>query len=364
MRELITNLYYQAETDTVEMTDNKTHTAGTQQSQQNKSKSTGYFNKQKNIRGDIGELGHHVYVYGSKNQGDTYLKTTEAIAEYVGREYNKFMRTLVKMSIETVPTEPDEPTGTVTQYAMEKYKKQLSRYYDQLDKYEEYKAKVFVIIKGQCTLTMKNKVESMKDYASWERDDDVIKLLNALKELAFTTIKVQYDYWMMSMSLKRAMNLTQHGGESLAGYYKRFINTVEVTESQWGQLVPTELAKNENDESISRNKFLACVFLAGVDKKSYGKLINELNNAYLTGQKNYPVTVEGAVTLLSHYMSDNNKKTVETENNGETATSFLQEKIVCHKCGKEGHYANQCSENSDKDREGNVNFSGKLKWYR
>ena len=75
---------------------------------------------------------------------------------------------------------------------------------------------------------------------------------------------------------------------------------VEVTKSQWGQLVPTKLTKNESTELKSRNKFLACMFLAGVERKIYGKLINDLNNAYLTGHKNYPVSVEAAMTMLSH----------------------------------------------------------------
>ena len=45
----------------------------------------------KSLRGDIEELGGNVYTYGRRDQGDYYIKTTEAIAEYVGREYSKEM---------------------------------------------------------------------------------------------------------------------------------------------------------------------------------------------------------------------------------------------------------------------------------
>jgi hypothetical protein len=48
-----------------------------------------------------------------------------------------------------------------------------------------------VIVKGQCTLTMKNKVESLKGYDSIEASDDVIKILKNLKELTFTMHDVQ-----------------------------------------------------------------------------------------------------------------------------------------------------------------------------
>jgi hypothetical protein len=42
---------------------------------------------------------------------------------------------------------------------------------------------------------MKNKVESLKGNDSIEANDDVIKLLNGLKELTFKRHKVQYGYW-------------------------------------------------------------------------------------------------------------------------------------------------------------------------
>jgi hypothetical protein len=54
----------------------------------------------------------------------------------------------------------------------------LKQYYFKKERYEEHKAKIFVIVKGQCTLNMKNKVESLKGCDSIEANDDVIKLLN------------------------------------------------------------------------------------------------------------------------------------------------------------------------------------------
>jgi hypothetical protein len=45
--------------------------------------------------------------------------------------------------------------------------------------------------------------------------------------------------------------------------------------------VPTAAATNETNEKTSRDKFITCVFLAGVDTKKYGRLKTELNNAYV-----------------------------------------------------------------------------------
>jgi hypothetical protein len=151
---------------------------------------------------------------------------------------------------------------------------------------------------------MKNKVESLQGYDSIEANDDVIKLLNGLKELTFKIHAVQYGYWTICQTVRRVLTMRQQDNELLAEYYKRFALCVNVAESQWGTLVPLAAATNETDEKTSRDKFITCVFLAGVDTKKYGRLKTELNNAYVAGQNNYPKTVESAVAMLSHYMSD------------------------------------------------------------
>jgi hypothetical protein len=118
---------------------------------------------------------------------------TEAIADYVGREYSKEMRLLVKNQKENKPKElvmPDREEAELP-FVRRKYKTELKQYYFKKERCEEHKAKILVIAKGQCTLNMKNKVESLKGYDLIEASD-VIKLLNGLKELTFKTQDVQY----------------------------------------------------------------------------------------------------------------------------------------------------------------------------
>ena len=118
--------------------------------------------------------------------------------------------------------------------------------------------------------------------------------------------------------------MKQNDKESLIAFYKRFANTVEVAETQWGLLVPTKIATGGRDKE-ARDKFLACTFLAGVDQKRYGKVVHELNNAFLIGQKNYPTTVENAVTMLSHHMGGKDRSAHRSDEQGKTnETSFAQ----------------------------------------
>jgi hypothetical protein len=66
-------------------------------------------------------------------------------------------------------------------FVMKKYHEtELKQYYFYFKKerYKEHKAKIFVIVKGQCTLNMKNKMESLQGYDLIEANDNVIKLLN------------------------------------------------------------------------------------------------------------------------------------------------------------------------------------------
>jgi hypothetical protein len=87
-----------------------------------------------------------------------------------------------------------------------------------------------VIVKGQCTLDMKNKVEILKDRHLIEANDDSI-------------------------------SKTQQDNELLAESYKRFTSCVDVGESEWGTPVPTAAATNETNDKTSRDKFITCVFL-------------------------------------------------------------------------------------------------------
>ncbi len=241
-------------------------------------------NDKSSLQGNIAELGNNVYQYGTRDQGDRFTRTTEAIADYVGREYSKEMRLLVKNQKENEPKEPVMPDKEEAKspFVMKKYETELKQYYFKKERYEEHKAKIFVIVKGQCTLNMKNKVESLKGYDSIEASDDVIKLLNGLKELTFKTHDVQYGYWTICQTVRKVLTMRQQDNEPLAEYYKRFTSCVDVAESQWGTLVPMAAAtNNETDEKTSRDKFITCIFLAGVDTKKYGKLKTELNNAYM-----------------------------------------------------------------------------------
>jgi mannose-6-phosphate isomerase class I len=111
------------------------------------------------LQGNIAELGNSVYQYETQDQGDRFTRATEAIANYVRREYSKEMRLLVKNQKENEPEEPVMPDKEEAKlpFVMKKYKTELKQYYFKKERYKEHKAKILVIVKGQCTLNMKKK---------------------------------------------------------------------------------------------------------------------------------------------------------------------------------------------------------------
>jgi hypothetical protein len=207
---------------------------------------------------------------------------------------------------------------------------------------------------------VKNKVESLQGYNLIEANDDVIKLLNSLKELTFKTLEVQYGYyWTICQTVRRVLTMRQQDNEPLAEYNKRFASRVDVAESQWGSLVLTAASTNERNEKTTRDKFITCALLAGVDTNKYGSLKTKLNNAYVAGQNNSPKTVESAATMLSHYMNDKGVHMTDEEDEGQMdQKSFMQKhkNVTCFKCGKKGHYANKCP-NGDNHEEASTRSS-------
>jgi hypothetical protein len=150
--------------------------------------STGATEPKKNsLQGNIAELGgNNVYQYGTQDQGDRFTRRTDRGNSWLCW---KRVRLLMKNQKEKEPKEPVMPDKEEAKLplVMKKYATELNYFKKERKKerYQEHKAKLLVILKGQCTLNLNNKVESLEGYDSIEASNDVINLLKALKELTF-----------------------------------------------------------------------------------------------------------------------------------------------------------------------------------
>jgi hypothetical protein len=150
--------------------------------------------------------------------------------------------------------------------------------------------------------------------------------------MAFLTGGEQDPFWTLQIvALKRFATMSQGPTESVVNYHKRFLANVKVLEAQMGEFIPTKLVDGTTaaDKKVAQDKMMSMMMLSGVDKKCYGKLLEDLNNNYLAGMDNYPSDVDSTVTLLSHYQdyqSNGGHNKVDSDGGGGVETSFAQHK--------------------------------------
>jgi hypothetical protein len=317
------------------------------------------------VLGKTKELGEHVYKIGSSDQADTFVCTTEAIADNVGVKYGWAMRVLVKNRTEKVFTKPTRPTaakvttrsqtgtetevlGSVSSVQMADYKAKLDNYHRDTRAYRENKAKVFVVILRQCTVAVMSRLETGGGLTDLEVNLDVIGLLEKLESMAFSTGGVQESFVILVGSLRPLTNL-QQGLQEVAKYYKRFKISADVLGGHWGDFHPTNLAKYGVTKEEAQDRLLACVFLMGANKRQFGSLIEEYNNSYVARTDKYPKLLKATLKLLSNYQDSNLGlgKSLDGKETG-LGASFAQKgkqdlsKIQCHSCKEYGHYASNC----------------------
>ena len=309
--------------------------------------------------GKLSVLKGHLYdVAKPGKQADQYTQTTKAIGEYVGRVYGREMLQLVLHLKECKPSEPEYPTGNaVTERDKAVWGKQYDLYLKKQEQYEDYKAKVFTIVLGQCTKAMKNKVEGTTGFESEIAVNyDVVKLLQLIKSIAYGSNDKIYPSKQATDTLKQLMNARQQDGESQVDYYKWYVSIVEQAESTYGKVVPVEIAKKDSQyqsnhstvEDGEWNKLLAYLFMDGADKNAYGPLLDDLQNDYALGMHDiYPDTVEDALQVLIMYHrksvtgsqmdEDDEKKVLLAQ-----STHGGKKNIKCWLCGIEGHVKKDC----------------------
>jgi hypothetical protein len=176
---------------------------------------------------------------------------------------------------------------------------------------------------------MKNKVESLQGYDLIEANDDVIKLLNGLKELTFKTHKVQYGYWTICQTVRSVLTIRQQDNEPLvAEYYKRFTSCVDVAESQWGTLVLRKAAatneRNENIQSYSITfsiQSYKCIRVLDLSSLYLSSHVRPTSAAKCFGESASSMSPESIKSLSS---SDKSRlSSVSSESLGGRKTRFL-----------------------------------------
>jgi hypothetical protein len=123
---------------------------------------------------------------------------------------------------------------------------------------------------------------------------------------------------------------------------------------QWKDKVIEWKSNQSVNDKKSRDKFLACLFLACTDRERYKEVIDDLGNDYSLGNINYPEDVSGMVSLLSNRRGLKTPKSRQLEDIQDgVMTSFHQAnshpKLRCRYCGMKGHVSEVCYKRLEKE---------------
>ena len=251
------------------------------------------------------ELKGYVFSYGGPGQVDQYLKTLKAFDYYFGTEWGPVIRTLVMEGTDPIYEEPAEPERTATVGALEKYRMKIRIILEQQEKFAKQKGQVFYIILGQCTPTMKAKLESLQHFPTLKSTSDVAGLMKAIKNLVYATDGVVYPAMAMQAKLRTLFTMSQGPNEPLHVFFQRFKQQYEATERVWGPLIPTRHHDDESEEAeeapeVWQARFAACLFLAGVNRQRFKPTLDALHNDYQLGKVSYPQDLPSMVAYLTN----------------------------------------------------------------
>jgi hypothetical protein len=155
----------------------------------------------------IEELRGFYYVYGRPDQAQIFRKTTDKIADYVAQNYKsgKEMYRLITYGIETTYKDPDDPGKDATPAQIKAHGLLFTSAREDRLQYHNDKFKTFRLIMGQCSPTIKQRIQATPEYKTWEDPEkcDVKSLFAFMEALVSGTQKGQYQPWVMQAQLRK-----------------------------------------------------------------------------------------------------------------------------------------------------------------
>ena len=286
------------------------------------------------------DVGGHIYDCTAPRDAATqFVLTTREISEYVGREYSHGgdIRLTVLNQARPTLTEPSDPAENATRTQVRIWERKCDAFVRREEALEENIKKAYALVYGQCTEAMRARVESAPGYVTFSPISDVIALLKAIKQIMFQYQEEKYPYHALFEAKRRFYTFAQDRSMSCAQYLETFRNNVEVIEHAGGEIgmdravwesilrqdnrqieavteAQTEAATADNPaptqatadqiqaaKALGQQQFLACAFLLGANRKTYGKLVEDIENDYTQKVDKYPKSLINAYTLLTNW---------------------------------------------------------------
>jgi hypothetical protein len=257
--------------------------------------------RQPKFEGKCDDLKGHIYDCSNSRQVDIFAKTTKEFAEHVGRTYRYgtgVQRAIQQMAIPTIK-KPEDPPEKASKTDMAIWTNEVLTYVRRRAAMNEALEKVFPLILGQCTDSMRAKLEGFNEYEAIARDFNTIGLIKLIKSTVYKFQSQRHPGLSIHTAKRHFYLLKQDKHTGNNDYLDMFSNNTDVIKHIGGiigeepTLLKIELGKLEVTAATTaaKQQYLAIAFLCGSDRTQYGKLLEDLENSYLQGRDKYPATL-------------------------------------------------------------------------
>ena len=235
------------------------------------------------FQGTCEELKEHVFDPNDIRGGsELFTKTTKAIAEYVAREYasaGEFRNALPSLHLPGLnpPTwpDPDDP------FLMEEWKIEYCEYKKRIEDHRQNMQKVYALILGQCSPTIRDRIEASDEWESINNASNPIALLRTIRQSLYHRATRRKDTHALFEAELALHKFRQTEQMSNSDYLEKLRELVEVYKHLGGEpgcsevrvnswLIDPEMADADeihDTKMEAREEYLAVMLLFKSDPK-------------------------------------------------------------------------------------------------
>ena len=341
----------------------------------------------KKFQGNCDKLQGCIFDCSHSKQADTFVTTLKRISEHVGSEYKHGgdIRSSILNEARTnipVPAAPTitDPTNVTSLEAVANmiFKGKIDAYIKRDAVLDDNIQKAYSLVLGQCTDLLQSKLKQQNAWAAIALAQDVIELIKLIKSITFKFEDQKFLPLALHQAKANVYNLRQ-GNMTNHDYLQRFNNLVDIATTYNGELhdqaivdiMVQRLHPGSNfsaldiDERIAIDRAasdmnLATMFIHQSDRRRYGKLSEELENAFTKGNDDYPDNLVSAYHLLNEYKNWQPRSTIpdptgvafaqkggKKNNKSDKDSEEWKKNAKCHNCGETGHIRPECPNKED-----------------
>ena len=323
-----------------------------------------------------------------KHKG-VYTSFVDQVRTYILENYDNVSDILTILDQLTDPksdiekTEPKDLEGKDVNSEVKKWKKQaeVRKYFQRLTDLENNQEKLYGLVWGQCSNRLQELIKADEEFEEKSRAYDYIWLLKKCKMILSGVDEQANKYSTLIKALTSLCTIRQGESESNDSFRKRvdaYVLTLKLLGGEhilWSpQLIKSNNKKDPSKDEIEveEDKFKAMLMILRADHIRYGALQESLFQGVYKGRNDFPQTITKAYDLLQHIASEvpsytrtqstgrrcfglgrgsnrsftNVTFTQRTSSNDDVVTGIDRKVfpcIMCHNCGKKGHFRDKCN---------------------